>query len=92
MGTPFVQEEGHAGRFPQRSWLNVPPVTHNDEADSAALEPSRFRGRPDQTQRVHQALNAAFGRDVRYVSAIGLSQIADGEFLRVHVTSPRRRP
>ena len=39
---------------------------------------------PVKPQRVYREMNAVFGRDVRYVSTIGLSQIAGGQFLRVH--------
>jgi tartronate-semialdehyde synthase len=39
-------------------------------------------------QRVYQQMNEAFGRDVTYVSTIGLSQIAAAQFL--HVYGPRR--
>jgi tartronate-semialdehyde synthase len=42
---------------------------------------------PVKPQRVYQEMNAAFGPDVRYVSTIGLSQIAGGQFL--HVYRPR---
>ncbi|HEV7656215.1 MAG TPA: glyoxylate carboligase [Mycobacteriales bacterium] len=42
---------------------------------------------PIKPQRVYQEMNAAFGRDVRYVSTIGLSQIAGAQFL--HVYGPR---
>jgi tartronate-semialdehyde synthase len=42
---------------------------------------------PMKPQRVYQEMNRAFGRNVRYVSAIGLSQIAGGQFL--HVYAPR---
>jgi tartronate-semialdehyde synthase len=38
-------------------------------------------------QRVYQEMNRAFGRDTRYVSTIGLSQIAGAQFL--HVYQPR---
>jgi tartronate-semialdehyde synthase len=43
-----------------------------------------FDNVPVKPQRVYQEMNAAFGRDVRYVSTIGLSQIAGGQFLRVY--------
>ncbi|MFG1710424.1 glyoxylate carboligase [Nonomuraea sp. M3C6] len=46
-----------------------------------------FDNVPMKPQRVYQEMNRAFGRDVRYVSAIGLSQIAGGQFL--HVYAPR---
>ena len=42
---------------------------------------------PIKPQRVYQAMNRAFGRDVRYVTTIGLSQIAGAQFL--HVYRPR---
>jgi len=43
---------------------------------------------PMKPQRVYQCMNNAFGRDVTYVSTIGLSQIAAAQFL--HVYGPRR--
>jgi tartronate-semialdehyde synthase len=42
---------------------------------------------PIKPQRVYQEMNRAFGRDVRYVTTIGLSQIAGAQFL--HVYRPR---
>ncbi|WP_084959785.1 glyoxylate carboligase [Thermoactinospora rubra] len=42
---------------------------------------------PIKPQRVYQEMNRSFGREVRYVSAIGLSQIAAAQFL--HVYRPR---
>jgi tartronate-semialdehyde synthase len=42
---------------------------------------------PVKPQRVYEEMNLAFGRDTRYVSTIGLSQIAGGQFL--HVFKPR---
>lgn len=39
---------------------------------------------PIKPQRVYQEMNRVFGRNTRYVSAIGLSQIAGGQFLRVY--------
>ncbi|TDV57899.1 glyoxylate carboligase [Actinophytocola oryzae] len=42
---------------------------------------------PIKPQRVYQEMNGALGRDVRYVSNIGLSQIAGAQFL--HVYRPR---
>ncbi len=42
---------------------------------------------PIKPQRVYQEMNKAFGRDTRYVSNIGLSQIAGAQFL--HVYRPR---
>jgi glyoxylate carboligase len=42
---------------------------------------------PMKPQRVYQCMNNVFGRDVCYVSTIGLSQIAAAQFL--HVYKPR---
>ncbi|WP_246268271.1 thiamine pyrophosphate-dependent enzyme, partial [Nonomuraea typhae] len=39
---------------------------------------------PIKPQRVYQEMNRAFGKDVRYVSSIGLSQIGGGQFLNVY--------
>ncbi len=42
---------------------------------------------PIKPQRVYEGMNQAFGPDTRYVSTIGLSQIAGAQFL--HVYRPR---
>ena len=42
---------------------------------------------PVKPQRVYEEMNGVFDRDTRYVSTIGLSQIAGGQFL--HVYKPR---
>ena len=49
---------------------------------------TNFDNVPIKPQRVYQEMNKAFGRDTCYVSTIGLSQIAGGQFL--HVYGPRR--
>ncbi|MEY4001023.1 MAG: hypothetical protein RI968_141 [Pseudomonadota bacterium] len=58
-------------------------------------ERKRFMGRkthytetPIKPMRVYEEMNAAFPRDTIYVSTIGLSQIAAGQFL--HVYGPRQ--
>ncbi len=48
---------------------------------------THFDNVPIKPQRVYEEMNRAFGRDTRYVSTIGLSQIAGGQFL--HVYGPR---
>jgi tartronate-semialdehyde synthase len=48
------------------------------------LRRSHFDEVPLKPQRVYEEMNTAFGRDVCYVSTIGLSQIAGAQFLRVH--------
>ena len=49
---------------------------------------TNFADVPIKPQRVYQEMNTSFGRDTVYVSTIGLSQIAGGQFL--HVYGPRR--
>ena len=51
------------------------------------LRKTNFDTVPMKPQRVYQCMNNAFGRDVTYVSTIGLSQIAGAQFL--HVYHPR---
>ena len=51
------------------------------------LRRTHFDEVPVKPQRVYEEMNRAFGRDTRYVSTIGLSQIAGGQFL--HVFKPR---
>jgi tartronate-semialdehyde synthase len=48
---------------------------------------TNFTDTPVKPQRVYQEMNRAFGRDVRYVSTIGLSQIQAAQLL--HVYRPR---
>ncbi len=49
---------------------------------------SHFDQVPLKPQRVYQEMKEALGRDVIYVTTIGLSQIAGAQFLEVH--GPRR--
>ncbi|MGH8775735.1 MAG: glyoxylate carboligase [Jiangellaceae bacterium] len=51
------------------------------------LRRTHFEDVPIKPQRVYEEMNRAFGRDTRYVSTIGLSQIAAAQFL--HVYRPR---
>ncbi len=48
---------------------------------------TNFDAVPIKPQRVYQEMNTAFGKDVRYVSTIGLSQIQAAQLL--HVYDPR---
>jgi len=45
---------------------------------------TNFDATPIKPQRVYQEMNRAFGRDVRYVSTIGLSQIQAAQLLHVY--------
>ncbi|SDL55884.1 tartronate-semialdehyde synthase [Modicisalibacter muralis] len=57
------------------------------ERKRTLLRKTHFDDVPVKPQRVYQEMNKVFGKDARYVSAIGLSQIAGGQFL--HVYKPR---
>ncbi|MCK0198893.1 glyoxylate carboligase [Ancylobacter sp. 6x-1] len=48
------------------------------------LRKSHFDNVPLKPQRVYEEMNEAFGRKTRYVSTIGLSQIAGAQFLKVY--------
>ncbi|ANS30773.1 glyoxylate carboligase [Rhodococcus opacus] len=45
---------------------------------------THFDDVPVKPQRVYEEMNRVFGRNTRYVSTIGLSQIAGGQFLHVY--------
>lgn len=47
------------------------------------LRKTNFDNIPIKPHRVYQEMNASFGQDACYVSVIGLSQIAGGQFLNV---------
>src|SRR5689334_1989880 len=78
-----ARERKAAGTLPDRSgWA----------ADCLARKQSMWRRTsfdnvPIKPQRVYQEMNRAFGKDVRYVSTIGLSQIQAAQLL--HVFEPR---
>jgi len=57
------------------------------ERKRTLLRKTHFDEVPVKPQRVYEEMNRAFGRNTRYVSTIGLSQIAGAQFL--HVYKPR---
>lgn len=57
------------------------------ERKRTLLRKTHFDEVPVKPQRVYEEMNKAFGRNTRYVSTIGLSQIAGAQFL--HVYKPR---
>ena len=57
------------------------------ERKRTMLRKTNYENVPMKPQRVYQCMNNAFGKDTCYVSTIGLSQIAGGQFL--HVYKPR---
>jgi tartronate-semialdehyde synthase len=69
-----------AGRLPDRSaWLAA-----CQERKRTMLRRTDYEEVPVKPLRVYQEMNRYFGRDVRYVASIGLSQIAAAQFLHVH--------
>jgi tartronate-semialdehyde synthase len=78
-----ARERRDAGRLPDRGdWIE-----QCGERKRTMLRRTHFDDVPIKPQRVYEEMNRAFGRDTRYVSTIGLSQIAGGQFL--HVYRPR---
>ncbi|MGR6964011.1 glyoxylate carboligase [Geodermatophilus sp. URMC 61] len=78
-----ARERRAAGRLPDRTtW-----VEECAQRKRTLLRRTHFDDVPIKPQRVYEEMNKAFGRDTRYVSTIGLSQIAGGQFL--HVYRPR---
>ena len=85
----FVQaarERAAANRLPSpNAWALE---CQSRKRDVAYLRKTNYESVPMKPQRVYQCMNNAFGKDVTYVSTIGLSQIAAAQFL--HVYGPRR--
>jgi tartronate-semialdehyde synthase len=78
-----AREHGEAGRLPDRStW-----VDSCRERKRTLQRKTHFDNVPIKPQRVYEEMNKAFGPETRYVSTIGLSQIAAAQFL--HVYKPR---
>src|SRR6186713_2082624 len=78
-----ARERRDAGELPDRSdWVEA-----CQERKRTMHRRTHFDDIPIKPQRVYEEMNKAFGRDTRYVSTIGLSQIAGGQFL--HVFKPR---
>ena len=57
------------------------------ERKRSMLRKTHYENVPIKPQRVYEEMNKAFGRDSIFVTTIGLSQIAGGQFL--HVYKPR---
>ena len=82
----FVQvarELKAAGRLPDRAgW-----ISSCQERKATLLRRTHFDDVPMKPQRVYEEMNRAFGPETRYVTTIGLSQIAGAQML--HVYKPR---
>ncbi|WP_161990353.1 glyoxylate carboligase [Streptomyces alboflavus] len=62
-------------------------IARGQEHKSTLLRRTHFDDIPIKPQRVYEEMNKAFGPETRYVSTIGLSQIAGAQML--HVYKPR---
>ena len=81
----MAREWKAAGRL--RDWSGWARECQGRKASIEYLRKTNFDSVPMKPQRVYQCMNNAFGKDVTYVSTIGLSQIAGAQFL--HVYHPR---
>jgi tartronate-semialdehyde synthase len=78
-----ARERQAAGALPDRTaWAESCRVRKGE-----LLRRTDFAEVPVKPQRVYQEMNRAFGRDTRYVTTIGLSQIQAAQLL--HVYRPR---
>ncbi|WP_417251325.1 glyoxylate carboligase [Castellaniella sp.] len=74
-----------AGQLRDRSdWAQA---CRNRRGEKAMQRKTHFEQVPLKPQRVYEEMNKAFGRNTRYVTTIGLSQIAAAQLL--HVYGPR---
>ena len=81
--TEVARERREAGRLPDRTaW-----VGECRQRRATMQRRTHFDNVPVKPQRVYEEMNRAFGPETRYVSTIGLSQIAAAQFL--HVYRPR---
>jgi tartronate-semialdehyde synthase len=75
-----AKERKSAGTLPDYStW--VQDCAHRKQT---MQRKTHFDEIPIKPQRVYEEMNRVFDRDTRYVSTIGLSQIAGGQFLHVY--------
>src|SRR3954453_8198125 len=79
-----ARERKVAGSLPDRSAWAAECL----ERKQSMWRRTNFDSVPIKPQRVYQEMNRAFGKDVRYVSTIGLSQIQAAQLL--HVFGPRQ--
>ena len=78
-----AREREAAGTLPDRSsWAQ-----ECQQRKQKMWRKTSFENTPIKPQRVYQEMNRAFGKDARYVSTIGLSQIQAAQLL--HVFEPR---
>jgi tartronate-semialdehyde synthase len=78
-----ARERRDAGQLPDRAaW-----AAQCQQRRATMQRRTHFDDVPIKPQRVYEEMNQAFGPEVRYVSTIGLSQIAAAQFL--HVYQPR---
>ncbi len=80
-----AREWKQAGKL--RNWSDWAGECQARKSSVEYLRKTNFDTVPMKPQRVYQCMVNAFGKDVCYISTIGLSQIAGAQFL--HVYKPR---
>ena len=76
------ERQAAGGLVDRKAW-----VDECAERKRTMLRRTHFDDVPIKPQRVYEDMNLAFEKDTRYVSTIGLSQIAGAQFL--HIFKPR---
>jgi tartronate-semialdehyde synthase len=77
-----AREYQAAGRLRDLSgWVDE---CNSRRSDITLQRKTHFDNVPMKPQRVYEAMNDAFGPNTRYVTVIGLSQIAGGQMLKVY--------
>lgn len=67
-----------------RDWSPWVAECNKRKTDISLQRKTHFDSVPMKPQRVYEAMNEAFDEDTRYVSVIGLSQIAGAQMLKVY--------
>ena len=85
----FVEAARERSRPDRSAW-----AAECRERKRTLLRKTNFDDVPIKPQRVYEEMNRAFGKDVRYVSTIGLSQIQAAQLLHVYQAAAldQRRP
>ncbi|MDR1828750.1 MAG: glyoxylate carboligase [Methylobacteriaceae bacterium] len=74
--------EVHKDKLPDYSaWAKA---CYDRKRDPALQRKTHFNNTPMKPQRVYEEMNRAFGKDVVYVTTIGLAQIAANQMLNVY--------
>ena len=76
--------KGYQGQNKLRNFSGWVNECNQRKSDITMQRKTHFDNVPLKPHRVYEAMNEAFDRDTRYVTVIGLSQIAGGQMLKVY--------